>query len=132
MGTNLGTKAVIIFGVILACLVGLTCFHKGADAKTEFRFPTSVAALKEHVNSRINLGLDLRGGMHLILQVQVEDAINSETDQLAERLKTLLREQGITFEAVRKTDLTHVQIAGIPAEQLQKARDFLNNQYQNA
>jgi len=132
MRTNLGTKAVIIFGVILACLVGLTCFHKGADAKTEFRFPTSVAALKENVGSRINLGLDLRGGMHLILQVQVEDAINSETDQLAERLKTLLREQGITFEAVHKTDLTHVQISGIPAEQLQKARDFLNNQYQNA
>ncbi len=132
MGANLSTKAVIIFGVILACLVGLTCFHKGADAKTEFRFPTSLAALKENVNSRINLGLDLRGGMHLILQVQVEDAINSETDQLSERLKTALREQGVTYEAVRKTDLTHIQITGIPAEQLQKARDFLNNQYQGS
>ncbi|HXE76572.1 MAG TPA: protein translocase subunit SecD [Candidatus Xenobia bacterium] len=132
MGTNLGTKATVIFGVILACVVGLTCFHKGADAKTRFRFPTSLTALKENVGSRINLGLDLRGGMHLILQVQVEDAINVETDQLAERLKTALREQNITYEAVRKTDLTRVQITGIPAEQLQKAREFLTAQYQGA
>ena len=97
MGTNLGTKGVVIFGVILACVLGLTCFHKGLDAKTRFRFPTSLTALKENVASRINLGLDLRGGMHLILQVQVEDAINAETDQVAERLKTSLREQNITY-----------------------------------
>ncbi len=130
MGTNLRTKAVVIFGVILACLVGLTCFHKTADAKTQFRFPTSIETLRENVGSRVNLGLDLRGGMHLILQVQVEDAINAESDQVSERLKTLLREQNITYEAVRKTDLTHVQITGIPAEHLQKARDFLVSQYQ--
>ena len=31
---------------------------------------------------------------------------------------------------MRKTDLTHVQITGIPAEQLQKGREFLSRQYQ--
>ncbi|OFV89488.1 MAG: protein-export membrane protein SecD, partial [Acidobacteria bacterium RIFCSPHIGHO2_12_FULL_67_30] len=75
------------------------------------------------------LGLDLRGGMHLILQVQVDEAINSETDQVVERLRTLLREQAIGYQAVRKPDATHVQITGIPAEQLEEARRVLQENY---
>src|SRR2546430_13692416 len=34
-----------------------------------------------------SLGLDLRGGSHLILQVQVQDAVKAEADQTIERLK---------------------------------------------
>jgi preprotein translocase subunit SecD len=129
MNADLRTKAAVIFGVILVCLFGLTCFHKGIDAKTRFRFPTSLTALRENVGSRINLGLDLRGGIHLILQVQVDEAVNSESDQVAERLKTLLREQDIRFESTRKTDATHVQVLGIPPDQIARARDYLQGTY---
>jgi len=122
-------KAILILVVVLVCLVGLTCFRKGVDAKTRFQFPRSLADLEANLEGRINLGLDLRGGMHLILQVQVEDAINSETDQVVERLRTVLREQGIGYQAVRKADPTHVQITGIPAEQLAQARNFLAENY---
>ncbi|HEX9764369.1 MAG TPA: protein translocase subunit SecD [Candidatus Acidoferrales bacterium] len=129
MNADLRTKAAIILGVILICIFGLTCFHKGIDAKTKFRFPTSLTMLRENVGSRINLGLDLRGGIHLILQVQVDEAVNSETDQVAERLKTLLREQDIRFETTRKTDPTHVQVLGIPLDQIGRARDYLQGTY---
>ena len=129
MNADLRTKAAIVLGVILVCVVGLTCFHKGIDAKTRFRFPTSLTALRENLASRINLGLDLRGGIHLILQVQVDEAVNSETDQVAERLKTLLREQDIRFETTHKTDPTHVQVVGIPLDQIARARDYLQGTY---
>ena len=129
MNADLRTKAAIILSVILICIFGLTCFHKGIDAKTKFRFPTSLTMLRENVGSRINLGLDLRGGIHLILQVQVDEAVNSETDQVAERLKTLLREQDIRFETTRKTDPTHVQVLGIPLDQIGRARDYLQGTY---
>ncbi|NIW38855.1 MAG: protein translocase subunit SecD, partial [Gemmatimonadetes bacterium] len=92
-------------------------------------FPRSTDDLKRNLSDRINLGLDLRGGMHLILQVKVEEAINSETDQLAERLRTLLREQDIDYQAIRKADPTHVQVTGIPATQLSAARNFLEDTY---
>ena len=36
--------------------------------------------------SRINLGLDLKGGIHLVLQVVTEDALNQELVQDAERV----------------------------------------------
>lgn len=129
MKPNLTQKGVIIGTIILICLVGLLTFRKGIDGKTQFSFPTSLSALKQNLEDRINLGLDLRGGMHLILQVQVDEAVNIETDQLADRLPTLLREQGINIQSVRKTDATHVQIIGIPADQTGRARDFLNETY---
>jgi len=129
MTSALRWKATIILVVLLVCLLGLTGFHKGTDSKTRFRFPRSLTDLRENVSGRINLGLDLRGGMHLILQVQVDEAINSETDQVVERLRSLLREQAIGYQAVRKPDATHVQITGIPAEQLEEARRVLQENY---
>ncbi|MGH9863237.1 MAG: protein translocase subunit SecD [Candidatus Acidiferrales bacterium] len=132
MKPNLRWKATIILTVVLLCLVGLTCFRRGTDGKAHFSFPTSVADLRENVSRRLSLGLDLRGGMHLILQVQVDEAVNIETDQLAERLPGQLREQGINVESARKTDATHVQVLGIPPEQLDRARSHLQDQYSGA
>ncbi len=129
MTSALRLKATVILVVLLVCLLGLTGFHKGTDGKTRFRFPKSLEDLRENVSGRINLGLDLRGGMHLILQVQVDDAINSETDQVVERLRSLLREQAVGYQAVRKADATHVQVTGIPAEQLEQARGLLQENY---
>jgi preprotein translocase subunit SecD len=130
MTPHLRWKALIILGVILVCAVGLLCFRKGTDGKTHFAFPTSGGDLKANLNDRINLGLDLRGGMHLILQVQVNEAINTETDQVVQRLSTLLREQGISFQSVRKVDPTHVQALGIPATELSTARALLTDTYE--
>ncbi len=129
MTRNLRWKATLIFGVIFVCLFGLLCFRKGTDGGAQFAFPTSTDELRRNLGDRINLGLDLRGGMHLILQVQVAEAINSETDQVAERLRTLLREEAIGFGRIRKPDPTHIQISGIPAEQLGQARVFLQLNY---
>ena len=129
MTSALRWKATVILVVLLVCLLGLTGFHKGTDGKTRFRFPRSLTDLRENVSGRINLGLDLRGGMHLILQVQVDDAINSETDQVVERLRSLLREQAVGYQAVRKADPVHVQVTGIPADQLEQARSLLQENY---
>ena len=43
------------------------------------------------MTDRIHLGLDLKGGTHLILQVQVNDAVNADADRAIERLKDELR-----------------------------------------
>jgi len=46
-------------------------------------FPPSVAKMKD----RIHLGLDLKGGTHLVLQVVTDDAIRAETDQALDGLR---------------------------------------------
>src|SRR5882724_11502629 len=64
----------------------------------------SGAGLLAAMHKRINLGLDLRGGTHLILQVQVNDAVNADSDRAIERLKDVLRDGKITYTDVSKPD----------------------------
>ena len=39
------------------------------------------------ISNRIHLGLDLQGGAHLILQVQVSEAVNAETDNTVQEIQ---------------------------------------------
>ena len=72
---SLRIKAAVIVAVILICIYGIIGIPKSKDE------------LIANWNRNIKLGLDLRGGSHLVLQVQVQDAFNAEAQQVVERLK---------------------------------------------
>ena len=77
---NLLAKTILIIAVLIVFLFGI------------FGIPAaSRAGLLAALQKRIHLGLDLKGGTHLILQVQVNDAINADTDRTVERLKDDLK-----------------------------------------
>jgi len=46
---------------------------------------------------RINLGLDLRGGSHLLLEVKVEEAIKDRLNSLVDGIRTALRKEKIRY-----------------------------------
>jgi len=46
------------------------------------------------LDKRIHLGLDLRGGIHLVLQVNTQDAVRAEVDDAMERVRGDLTEKG--------------------------------------
>jgi len=52
---------------------------------------------------KINLGLDLRGGMHLLLQVHTEDALRAETDSDMAALVDRAKEKGVVGLKARRT-----------------------------
>jgi preprotein translocase subunit SecD len=52
------------------------------------------------MDKMLKLGLDLKGGVHLVLRVQTDDAIRLETDQNAERLREALRMRNIPVTSV--------------------------------
>ncbi len=56
------------------------------------------------LDKKINLGLDLQGGMHLVLQVQTEDALRAETDGDMDRLVQLAKDDGVTGQPRRVAD----------------------------
>jgi preprotein translocase subunit SecD len=122
MNPNLKWKAVFIVVVILACIYGLLGLPT---------FPTSVADMKANFGHQIRLGLDLQGGTHLILQVQVQEAIAQETDQTVDRLTNQLRAKNIRYDEVRRVDDTHIVVRNIPSEQLSDFRDLVASQLQN-
>ena len=121
MNPNLKWRAVFILAVILACLIGLFFVPT---------FPTSFAKVKENLAHQIQLGLDLQGGTHLILQVQVQEAIQQDTDQTADRLTNDLRSKNIRYDEVRPVDATHILVRNVPSEQLQDFRDLVNSRLQ--
>ena len=59
-----------------------------------------LAAVSDH----IHLGLDLKGGTHLILQVQVDDAVNVVAQNAMEVLKEQLRNRKIDYTDVSQPD----------------------------
>jgi preprotein translocase subunit SecD len=123
MNPNLKWKAVFILVVILGCIYGLF----GVPT-----FPTSAADLKSNFAHQIKLGLDLQGGTHLILQVQVQEAIAQETDQTVDRLTNQLRAKNIRYDEVRRVDDTHIDVRNVPSDQLSEFRDLVAAQLQNS
>ena len=123
MHPNLKWKAVFIVVVILGCIYGLF----GVPT-----FPTSTADLKSNFAHQIKLGLDLQGGTHLILQVQVQEAIAQETDQTVDRLTNQLRAKNIRYDEVRRIDDTHIVARNVPSDQLSDFRDLVSSQLQNS
>jgi preprotein translocase subunit SecD len=123
MNPNLKWKALFILAVIMACFVGLFGFPTFP--------PTSLAQLKDNFAHQIKLGLDLQGGTHLILQVQVQEAVAQETDQTVDRLTSQLRTKNIRYDEIRRVDDTHILIRNLDSAQLSQFRDIVNAQYNN-
>ena len=49
---------------------------------------------------KVRLGLDLKGGVHLVMRVQTDDALRVETETTADRLREALRTQNIAVGGV--------------------------------
>jgi preprotein translocase subunit SecD len=94
MNKNLLWKLVTVVGILLVFLFGI------------FGIPQSFSGqgLLSSMTNRIHLGLDLRGGTHLILQVQVNDAVNIDSDNAVEILKEQLNKRKIAFADISKPD----------------------------
>jgi preprotein translocase subunit SecD len=121
MNSNLKWKAVFILGVILLCLIGLV-------GRPDFP-PKSWAGIKSNFGQVIKLGLDLQGGTHLILQVQVQEAVSQETDQTLDRIKTLLRDKAVRYDEIRKLTDTQILIHNIAPEQAGTAHNLITDQF---
>ena len=62
---------------------------------------------------QLKLGLDLRGGVHLVLRVQTDDALRVETEQEMSRLQAEMKTRGIPATA-SLVDVTHFKVDGVP------------------
>jgi preprotein translocase subunit SecD len=94
MKMNVRNRILLIVAVLLVCLYGIFGIPKGVTG----------ADLLAAITQRIHLGLDLRGGAHLILQAQVSDAVNAETDNSVQDIQQDLNKASLTFSQVYKPD----------------------------
>ena len=120
MSSNLKWKAIFIAAVILVCFIGLIGIPD---------LPKSFSTLKSNFANRIKLGLDLQGGTHLILQVQVQEAVSQETDQVLDNVTKALRDKTIRYDEVRKLSDTQILIHNLAPEQAGTARNIISDQF---
>ena len=71
---------------------------------------------------QIRLGLDLRGGVHLVLRVQTDDALRVETETSAEQLSEQAIVDGIVLTSVTAVSPTEIRIEGVPPDRDQELR----------
>jgi len=121
MNKNLSWKLVVIVGILLVFLAGIFGIPKDWSGK----------GILASITDRIHLGLDLRGGTHLILQVQVNDAVNVDSDNAIARLKEDMRARKINYADITKPDpVNHpemVVVKGITPDQTSDFKSIVSD-----
>lgn len=77
---------------------------------------------------RIRLGLDLEGGVHMVLRVQTDDALRVESETAAEQLGEQLELQGITVASVAAVEPTVIRVEGAPGDRDAEFRRIADDQ----
>jgi preprotein translocase subunit SecD len=122
MKKNLKNKIALIVAVLLVFVYGIIGIPSGFTGN----------ALIESLNKRIHRGLDLQGGVHLILQVVVSEAVNSETDNTVARIQQDLKAAKLTFSQVYKPDPARpdsIRIEGTDSTKSSAVRSTLDTKY---
>jgi len=121
MNKNLGWKVIVIAITLVVFVFGIFGVPDNWSGK----------GLLVALQNRIHLGLDLKGGTHLILQVQVNDAVNVDSDNAMERLKADMRSHKIAYADISKPDQANhpeqVVIKGVPPEQSSDLRSIVSD-----
>jgi preprotein translocase subunit SecD len=123
MKKNLKFKVLLIIGTLLVFVWGI---FLGTDPAA------SIQAMKQGgivagIQQNIRLGLDLKGGTHLILQVQVNDAVKADSQQLTERLKDSLRTANIPYADISIPDpKNHPEVISVKGVSPNSAGDLRN------
>ncbi len=124
MKKNLKSKVALIVAVLGACVLSIFWGASGVTPQ----------ALTKAMGQRIHLGLDLRGGAHLILQVVVSEAISAETDNVVGTIQQDLKKANLTFTQVYKPDPakpTVIRIEGVAPSSASTVRATLDSKYSN-
>jgi preprotein translocase subunit SecD len=125
MNKNLNKKIALIIAVLLVFIFGI------------FRVPSGISgkALLDAIGQNIHLGLDLRGGAHLILKVVVSEAVSAETDNQVADIQTQLKTASLKFSQVMKPDPankpTVIVVQGTTQAQLGAVQSLLDSKYSN-
>jgi preprotein translocase subunit SecD len=69
------------------------------------------------MEKQLKLGLDLKGGVHLVLRVQTDDALRLVTEQDMERLREELKTRNIPVGNMDATDVIHFKVDGVAPAQ---------------
>ncbi|NOR53722.1 MAG: protein translocase subunit SecD, partial [Candidatus Aminicenantes bacterium] len=76
---------------------------------------------------KIHFGLDLKGGMHLTLQVVTDDAVKSETDRIINIIRDELKEKNIDYEIIPPGKIGEFSIQNFNPDKEDELKELLDD-----
>ncbi len=79
--------------------------------------------------NKIQLGLDLRGGIHLVLEVQAKEAVKATVDRLAEDIEDGLKKERIPFLGVKREGVSDINIELVRKKDVEQFHNIVKKEY---
>ena len=105
----------MVFAVIVASII--------------YILPSFKPALWPH--KQINLGLDLQGGMHLVLEVETEKAVESNVERIAQEIKEGLQKKRIRNVAVDRIAGKKISVRVKDEESAANVKELLDDEFRD-
>lgn len=113
MQKNINTRIATIFAILIVFLYGIFGIPHGG--------------LKKTLEDRIHLGLDLRGGTHLVLQVKTMEAVAATSDTDMQRLQAAVAKVAPSARVTKPNPADPVLVVtGVPAASRSAVRSTLD------
>ena len=112
-------QILVIFVLLFGVIYSMPTFYK--------EVPTWLTALNA---KKMNLGLDLKGGVHFLMEVDLDEVIASKSKKLSSDIRSQLRKEKIRYNNFNAS-LKNIEIDFINDESFEQAKKFINNNYQN-
>ena len=78
---------------------------------------------------RIHLGLDLQGGVHLILEVEAKKAVESHLERIVDDLRQDFRKNKLKYGEIKRNGLVGVEVVLMRGEDQKVFEDLVKNNY---
>ncbi|MEL0102854.1 MAG: protein translocase subunit SecD [Gammaproteobacteria bacterium] len=112
-------QILVIFALLFGVIYSMPTFYK--------EVPAWLTALNA---KKMNLGLDLKGGVHFLMEVDLDEVIASKSKKLSSDIRSQLRKEKIRYNNFNAS-LKNIEIDFINDESFEQAKKFINNNYQN-
>jgi preprotein translocase subunit SecD len=110
---NLSWRLVAIAVVILAAII--------------YVMPTFSPGMWPH--KKINLGLDLQGGMHLVLEVDADKAVENTIERVGQEMRTMMRKQRIRHQGIERVDKVKLSVTVAEADNIEGFNELLDKEF---
>ncbi|BBO89015.1 protein translocase subunit SecD [Desulfosarcina ovata subsp. ovata] len=112
---NLSWRLIVIAAVILAAVI--------------YVIPTFRPGIWPH--KKINLGLDLQGGMHLVLEVEADKAVENTVERLAQEMRDMLRKEHIRTLAFERVEGIKIAVKVPDETNIASFDDLLDKEFRD-
>ena len=112
---NISWKLVLVFVVVVTAII--------------YILPSFKPALWPH--KQINLGLDLQGGMHLVLEVDTDKAVESTIERISQEIREQLKKKRIRHVSVDRIEGPRISVEVKNEESIEKLKALLDDEFRD-